>query len=211
MENSKIDLKDLKGQEWEKYRKMRKVATNNYETKEIIAFLIIEAILVIGFISILLQVAPSVRQIEVVSNYSVNQFNATVHQSSLLPIFNNINNSKGINNNTANTLTTVLQNNPKALATFATANFFYNADFQISTLLTVGVLGFIVIYWILSSILSRNEGLELPTRFKFLRNRLARLQKRDERLREYGFTEKEIAWYHAVRSELIKLELECVL
>ena len=211
MENSKIDLKDLKGQEWEKYRKMRKVATNNYETKEIIAFLIIEAILVIGFISILLQVAPSVRQIEVVSNYSVNQFNATVHQSSLLPIFNNINNSKGINNNTANTLTTVLQNNPKALATFATANFFYNAYFQISTLLIVGVFGFIVIYWILSSILSRNEGLELPTRFKFLRNRLARLQKRDERLREYGFTEKEIAWYHAVRSELIKLELECVL
>ena len=211
MENSKIDLKDLKGQEWEKYRKMRKVATNNYETKESIAFLIIEAILVIGFISILLQVAPSVRQIEVVSNYSVNQFNATVHQSSLLPIFNNINNSKGINNNTANTLTTVLQNNPKALATFATANFFYNAYFQILTLLIAGVFGFIVIYWFLSSILSRNEGLELPTRFKFLRNRLARLQKRDERLREYGFTEKEIAWYHAVRSELIKLELECVL
>lgn len=31
---------------------------------------------------------------------------------------------------------------------------------------------------------------------------------RDENLKAYGYTKQEIAWYHKVRSELIKLELE---
>ena len=52
---------------------------------------------------------------------------------------------------------------------------------------------------------------ELPRRFKGLQRRISYVQKREEKLKKYGFTKREITWYHAVRSELIKLGLEYTL
>ena len=78
--------------------------------------------------------------------------------------------------------------------------------FDLSTLLT---LVFIVVFYIL--FITNTNSSEVPRIYKYFKRRLNRLAERDENLRQYGFMEHEIAWYHAVRSELIKLEMDYVM
>ena len=152
MENTKVDLKKLNEQDWEKYRKMRKVASRQKLNAEIVAALVIGIFLValvVGFIYIS---ASALNHANALANYSNNQTVAVLHNLNI-PI----------------------------ILLFA---LFYTIFFTSMT----------------------SSG--IPRTYKYFRKELNRLAERDENLRAYGYTEQEIAWYHAIRSELIKLELE---
>ena len=207
MKNPNIDLKKLNGQDWEDYRKMHKIATRPRSYIPIIGYFLLAIIVVVYFVYAIIQISAFGTPLGRAENYSLNQLNASLHPqvSSIL----NYTNPKGINNNTVNTLITTLQKSPKALAAFAVASFFFAALSLNLLLLIVVIVGFMIVYWIFFEwIPNAGSKVELPERFKSLERRLSRIQSRDNNLRLYGYTEQEIAWYHAVRSELIKLELE---
>ena len=207
MKNPNIDLKKLNGQDWEDYRKMHKIATRPRSYIPIIGYFLLAIIVVVYFVYAIIQISAFGTPLGRAENYSLNQLNASLHPqvSSIL----NYTNPKGINNNTANTLITTLQKSPKALAAFTVASFFV-AAFSLNLLLLLAVTAALaIVYWVFFIWLPDiDTEFVLPEHLKGLERRLSRIQSRDNNLRLYGYTEQEIAWYHAVRSELIKLELE---
>ena len=201
MENTKVDLKKLNEQDWEKYRKMRKVASRRKINAEIVAALVVGIFLValvVGFIYIS---ALALNHADALANYSNNQTVAVLHN--LNTSFNGTDYLRWTNA-TLSTLISSMKNNPKALSAFAVNTYttmqsnFYLSMFLILVLFIVFVEVFVM---------SLGSS-EIPTTYKYFRKGLNRLAERDENLRAYGYTEQEIAWYHAIRSELIKLELE---
>lgn len=207
MEKQKIDLKNMNEQEWEKYRKMHKVASRPTSIISPIFYyaLVIVLIFVMGYY--IVQISAVSISLLNMANYSANQFNASLPSSIALML--NINNSKNLNNNTVNALIGILQKSPKASATLAGTNFFlelYSIDI---IFILFGAIGLIVVCLVFFVWIPNTDNkFKLPTCFSTLKNTIYYVQKRDKKLREYGFTEQEIAWYHAVRSELIKLEIE---
>lgn len=196
MENQEINLAKINEQDWEKYRKMNKVASRPSTTEKVITiFYVIFAIGILVAIAYnLLQTSNRQAMIANIANYSANQFYASSH--SQLPL--------SINNNTANALIATLQKSPKASATFAVATFFF-------IVIIISAVFVITYFMLFAWIPSLGTEPELPRRFKGLQRRISYVQKREEKLKKYGFTKREIAWYHAVRSELIKLGLEYTL
>jgi predicted PurR-regulated permease PerM len=201
MENTKVDLKKLNEQDWEKYRKMRKVASRQKLNAEIVAALVIGIFLValvVGFIYIS---ASALNHADALANYSNNQTVAVMHN-----LNTNFNGTGYLHwtNTTLSTLISAMKNNPKALSAFAVntyttmQSYFYLSIFLI-------VLLFALFYTIFFTSITSSG---IPRTYKYFRKELNRLAERDENLRVYGYTEQEIAWYHAIRSELIKLELE---
>ena len=212
MENQEINLAKINEQDWEKYRKMNKVASRPSTTEKVIT--IFYAIVAIGILVAiaynLLQTSNRQAMIANIANYSANQFYASSHSQLLLNV--NYSNPKGINNNTANALIATLQKSPKASATFAVATFFLDVFFTNMFIVIIITVVLVITYSMLFEwIPSLGTEPELPRRFKGLQRRISYVQKREEKLKKYGFTKREIAWYHAVRSELIKLELEYTL
>lgn len=204
MENQEINLAKINEQDWEKYRKMNKVASRPSTTEKVITiFYVIFAIgIIVAIAHNLLQTSNRQAMITNIANYSANQFYASSH--SQLPL--------SINNNTANALIATLQKSPKASATFAVATFFLDVFFINMFIVIIISAVFVITYFMLFAwIPSLGTEPELPRRFKGLQRRISYVQKRDEKLKKYGFTKREITWYHAVRSELIKLELEYTL
>jgi hypothetical protein len=207
MEKQKIDLKNMNEQEWEKYRKMHKVASRPTSIISPIFYyaLVIVLIFVMGYY--IVQISAVSISLLNMANYSANQFNASLPSSIALML--NINNSKNLNNNTVNALMGILQKSPKASATLAGTNFFlelYSIDIIFILFGAIGLIVVCLVFFVW--IPNPDNKFKLPTRFCILKNTIYYVQKRDKKLREYGFTEQEIAWYHAVRSELIKLEIE---
>ena len=202
MENTKVDLKKLKEQDWEKYKKMRKVAERRKITSRYFATLILAVVIGLGIGGgLILAFISSAGNTGGLANYASNQTVAVLHNLNIS--FNNTNYIHWTNA-TLSTLISTMKTNPKALRTFAVStyttmqSYFYLSMFLIFALF----LAFYVIF-----LVSLNSS-EIPKTYKYFKRELNRLAERDENLRKYGFTESEIAWYHAVRSELIKLELE---
>ena len=201
MENTKVDLKKLKEQDWEKYKKMRRVASRRKITSGNIAVVAVVAILIGLMVGALFIFSSAVHHATTLANYSNNQTVAVLHN---LNISFNRTTYAYWTNATLSTLISTMKSNPKVLSTFAVntyttmQSYFYLSMFLIFALF----LTFYVIF-----LVSSNSS-EIPRTYKYFKRELNRLAERDENLRKYGFTEPEIAWYHAVRSELIKLELE---
>ena len=201
MENTKVDLKKLNEQDWEKYKKMRRVASRRKITSGNIAVVAVVAILIGLMVGALFIFSSAVHHATTLANYSNNQTVAVLHN---LNISFNRTTYAHWTNATLSTLISTMKTNPKALSTFAVntyttmQSYFYLSMFLISA----SFLAFYIIF-----LISSNSS-EIPKTYKYFKRELNRLAERDENLRKYGFTEPEIAWYHAVRSELIKLELE---
>ena len=199
---TKIDLDKLNEQDWGKYRNMRKVA---FRTKTIgntalagLALAVILIGLIVGGLLIFLAAAGHAN---VLAYYSNNQTVALLHNSNTS--FNNSNYTHWTNA-TLSTLISAMKNNPKALSAFAVNTYTtMQSYYYLNMFLIVAV--FILIITVFFSI---PYLWSIPRTYKYFRKELNRLAERDENLRVYGYTEHEIAWYHAVRSELIKLELE---
>ena len=201
MKNKKIDLKRLNEQDWERYRKMDEIASRRSVVVDVFywtsAFIII---IVMGYI--LIHASISKHPLNQLRNYSIQQFNVATQSQNLSQIYSSIRQGTitGINNNTVNSLITSIQENPRVAASFAVASFFLNDDLAYTMLFVFLAALFVGVY--------SNNKIELSRNFKTLRRYIASLQKREANLREYGFAAEEIAWYYAVRSELIKLKLE---
>ena len=202
MENTKVDLKKLKEQDWEKYKKMRKVAERRKITSRYFATLILAVVIGLGIGGgLILAFISSAGNTGGLANYASNQTVAVLHNLNIS--FNNTNYIHWTNA-TLSTLISTMKSNPKALSTFAVStyatmqSYFYLSMFLITVLL--------VVFYIL--FLTNTNSIGISRTYKYFKRELNRLAERDENLRKYGFTEPEIAWYHAVRSELIKLELE---
>ena len=209
MGNKKIDLKRLTEQDWERYRKMDKIASRRSVVVDVFywtsAFIII---IVMGYI--LIHASISQHPLNQLTNYSIQQFNVATQSQNLSQIYSiRQGTMMGINNNTVNSLITSIQENPRVAASFSVASFFLNDDLAYAMLFAFLAELFIGVYWFLFIYIpNSNNKIELPRNFKTLRRYIASLQKREANLREYGFAAEEIAWYYAVRSELIKLKLE---
>ena len=202
MENTKIDLKKLKEQDWEKYKKMRRVASRRKITSRYFATLILAVVIGLGIGGgLILAFNSSAGNTGGLANYASNQTVAVLHNLNIS--FNNTNYVHWTNA-TLSILISTMKTNPKALSTFAVStyatmqSYFYLSMFLITVLL--------VVFYIL--FLTNTNSIGISRTYKYFKRELNRLAERDENLRKYGFTEPEIAWYHAVRSELIKLELE---
>ena len=201
MENTKVDLKKLKEQDWEKYKKMRKVAERRKITSRYFATLILAAAvfyaigggLILAFIS-------SAGNTGGLANYASNQTVAVLHNLNIS--FNNTNYIHWTNA-TLSTLISTMKSNPKALSTFAVSTY---ATMHSYLYLSMFLIVLLVVFYTLSP--TNTNSIGISRTYKCFKRELNRLAERDENLRKYGFTESEIAWYHAVRSELIKLELE---
>ena len=200
MENTKVDLKKLNEQDWEKYRKMRKVASRQKLNAEIVAALVIGIFLVALVVGLYIS-ASALNHANALANYSNNQTVAVLHN--LNTSFNGTDYLRWTNA-TLSTLISAMKNNPKALSAFAVntyatvQSYFYLSNFLI-------ILLFALFYTIFFTSMTSSG---IPRTYKYFRKELNRLAERDENLKAYGYTEQEIAWYHAIRSELIKLELE---
>ena len=201
MENTKVDLKKLNEQDWEKYRKMRKVAARRKMTGQHVAGLILAVIAIAAIVGVMYVFSSAATHATTLADYSNNQTVAILHN---LNISFNRTNYANWTNTTLSTLISAMRNHPKALSAFAVntyttmQSYFYLSMFLILAL-------FIVFYLVFVMSLGSSE---IPTTYKYFRKELNRLAERDENLRAYGYAEQEIAWYHAIRSELIKLELE---
>ena len=202
MENTKVDLKKLKEQDWEKYKKMRKVAERRKITSRYFATLILAVVISLGIGGgLILAFNSSAGNTGGLATYASNQTVAVLHNLNIS--FNNTNYVHWTNE-TLSILISTMKTNPKALSTFAVStyatmqSYFYLSMFLITVLL--------VVFYIL--FLTNTNSIGISRTYKCFKRELNRLAERDENLRKYGFTEPEIAWYHAVRSELIKLELE---
>ena len=202
MENTKVDLKKLKEQDWEKYKKMRKVAERRKITSRYLATLILAVVIgsAIG-IGLILAFNSSAGNTASLANYASNQTVAVLHNLNIS--FNNTNYIHWTNA-TLSTLISTMKTNPKALSTFAVSTYATMQSYFILSMFLITVL--LVVFYIL--FLTNTNSIGISRTYKYFKRELNRLAERDENLRKYGFTEPEIAWYHAVRSELIKLELE---
>ena len=201
MENTKIDLKKLNEQDWEKYKKMRKVASRQKITSGNIAVVAVVAILIGLMVGALFIFSSAVHHATTLANYSNNQTVAVLHNLNIS--FNNTNYIHWTNA-TLSTLISTMKTNPKALSTFAVSTYATMQSYFILSMFLITVL--LVVFYIL--FLTNTNSIGISRTYKYFKRELNRLAERDENLRKYGFTEPEIAWYHAVRSELIKLELE---
>ena len=201
MDNTKVNLKKLNEQDWGKYKKMRKVASRRKINAEIVAALVVGIFLVVlvgGFIYIS---ASASGHANALANYASNQSAAVMHTMNI-----SFNGSEYLHwtNATLSTLISTMKNNPKALSAFAVNTY---TTMQSNFYLSMFVLVMFFLLFIDIFLLGGSSWL-LPKTYKQFKRKLNRLPERDENLRAYGYTEQEIAWYHAVRSELIKLELE---
>lgn len=201
MENTKVDLKKLKEQDWEKYKKMRKVASRQKITSGNIAVVAVVAILIGLMVGALFIFSSAVHHATTLANYSNNQTVAVLHN---LNISFNRTTYAHWTNATLSTLISTMKTNPKALSTFAVSTYATMQSYFILSMFLITVL--LVVFYIL--FLTNTNSIGISRTYKYFKRELNRLAERDENLRKYGFTESEIAWYHAVRSELIKLELE---
>ena len=202
MENTKIDLKKLNESDWEKYRKMQKVASRKKITSGQIAGLLIALGLLAVFIGVGIGISTlAMGHANVLAYYSNNQTVALLHN---LNISFNGTDYAHWTNATLSTLISAMKNNPKALSAFAVntyttmQSYFYLGMFLIVAVFILTITVFFSIPYLWS----------IPKTYKYFREKLDRLAERDENLKAFGFSSQEIAWYHAVRSELIKLELE---
>ena len=202
----KTDLDKLNEQDWEKYEKMRKVAVRHSPILKIAYYSLATALILLIFYATLHSVTFE-NLLAHGANYSLNQFNISVHSQVSLML--NYNNTKGINNSTANSLIVTLEKSPATSAAFAVLNFFNSALLFNTLLILLSAIVTFALYWFFFFWFpTLSDTLELPRTFKRLKYLRLQIQKRDENLKAYGYTEQEIAWYHAIRSELIKLELE---
>ena len=202
MENTKVDLKKLNEQDWEKYKKMRKVAARRKITGRYLATLILAVVIGVGIaVGLIGALNLMGGNTAVLANYASNQTFAVLHNLNI-----SFNGTDYIHwtNATLSTLISTMKNNPKALSTFAVNTYAtMQSDFFLFTVLFVVILivGYLMFF-------SGSSEWYIPQYYKNFKIRLDRLAERDENLRAYGYTAQEIAWYHAVRAELIKLELE---
>lgn len=206
MENTKIDLERMNEQDWEKYRKMRKVAQRRKTNWESVVFscMILIALGAVVFL-LIYQPAQSLGKLTLLANYTLNQFNASVHSSNIIStLYAGHISPVTLSNATINKTITVIASNPKASSAFAVATYL---SLQMLALLFVAVLGSLLFIYLLA-VISQGSAIELPRTYRSLCRYKSRIKERDENLRKYGFTENEIAWYHAVRAELIKQTVE---
>lgn len=206
MENTKIDLERMNEQDWERYRKMRKVAQRRKTSWESVVFscMILIALGAIVFL-LIYQPLQGLGKLTLLANYTLNQFNASVHSSNIIPISHSISTtSVTLSNAIINKTITVIASNPKASSAFAVATYL---SLQMLALLLIVVMGSLLFIYFLA-VISQDSAIELPRTYRTLCRYRSRIKERDENLRKYGFTENEIAWYHAVRAELIKQTVE---
>ena len=201
MENTKVDLKKLNEQDWGKYKKMRKVASRRKITGSLLATLLLAVLIGVGIGGGLIIAFNSMAgNTAILANYAGNQTVAVLHNLNI-----SFNGSDYLHwtNATLSTLISTMKNNPKALSTFAVNTYatMQSYSFLFAFLFTVIL---VVVYLLFFSV----PSLPISQDYKYFKRKLNRLAERYENLRAYGYTEQEIAWYRAVRSELIKLELE---
>ena len=201
MENTKVDLKKLNEQDWGKYKKMRKVASRRKITGSLLATLLLAVLIGVGIGGGLIIAFNSMAgNTAILANYAGNQTVAVLHNLNI-----SFNGSDYLHwtNATLSTLISTMKNNPKALSTFAVNTYatMQSYFFLFAFLFTVIL---VVVYLLFFSV----PSLPISQDYKYFKRKLNRLAERYENLRAYGYTEQEIAWYRAVRSELIKLELE---
>ena len=202
MENTKVDLKKLNEQDWGKYKKMRKVASRRKITGSLLATLLLAVLIGVGTGGdLIIAFNSTAGNTAILANYAGNQTVAVLHNLNI-----SFNGSDYLHwtNATLSTLISTMKNNPKALSTFAVNTYatMQSYSFLFAFLFTVVIL--VVVYLLFFSV----PSLPISQDYKYFKRKLNRLAERYENLRAYGYTEQEIAWYRAVRSELIKLELE---
>ena len=203
MENTKVDLKKLNEQDWGKYKKMRKVASRRKITGSLLATLLLAVLIGVGIGGGLIIAFNSMAgNTAILANYAGNQTVAVLHNLNI-----SFNGSDYLHwtNATLSTLITAMKNNPKALSTFA-VSVYANMQSYFFLFMFLFIVIFVVSYYLL--FFSGSSELSISQDYKYFKQKLNRLTERDENLKAYGYTEQEIAWYHAIRSELIKLELE---
>ena len=198
---TKIDLGKLTGLDWEKYKKMHRVAFRQKINTETVIVIILGIILLALTVGIIYPFVSALNHANRLTNYSSNQTIVLLHN---LNTSFNITNYTHWTNATLTNLISAMRNNPKALSAFTVntyttmQSYFYLCGFSIVALLILFCIMFFT-YTNLSGI---------PVTYTYFRKKFNRLTERDGKLKAYGYTEQEIVWYHAVRAELIKLELD---
>ena len=156
MENTKVDLKKLKEQDWEKYKKMRKVAERRKITSRYFATLILAVVIGLGIGGgLILAFISSAGNTGGLANYASNQTVAVLHNLNIS--FNNTNYIHWTNA-TLSTLISTMKTNPKALSTFAVSTYATMQSYFILSLF--------------SSLLKYLYVLEIPIELVLVRNRM---------------------------------------
>ena len=201
---TKIDLNKMNEQDWKKYSKMHKVAERRKITGRFLATLILAFVVAIGIVvGLIIAFSSAAGNTGILANYASNQTITIMHNLNIS--FNSTNYIHWTNAMLSNLIST-MKNNPKALSTFAVNTY---ATMQSYFFLFTFLYTLIIIIIFFLMLFGDSSELHIPKYYyKSLKMRLTRLAERDENLKVYGYTGQEIAWYHAVRAELIKLELE---
>ena len=205
--NKKIDLNTMNEQDWEKYNKMRKVASRKEVVANIISIFFIVGIFlfIVGiFLGFINSSFPLIKHQSSLANYSTNQTNYLLHNLNI----SSINNTANWNNSTLTTLILSMKNNPKLLSTFAVNTYTTTQNEFYIILMIIILLIFLAICLKIIDIIGSGENFFLTKRYKFFKKQLKILAEKDANLKAYGFTEQEIVWYHTIRGEMIKLEIE---
>ena len=205
MENERINLDKISELEWEKYGKMRKVAQRRKIRAEHVFGGALIASAFVFLIWFMFHPIMAMNHVGLAANYTFNQFNASVHGSNTIVTMSLLH-PGNLSNTTINRTITVLASNPKALSAFTVMVFL---DVGIFALLIVAVMGLFLFIDLIIAVFQDQR--ELPYTYRTLQKFRFRIAERDANLKAFGFTPQEIAWYHAVRSELIKLEMDYVM
>lgn len=192
----------MKGKDWDKYQKMRKIASKG----SINIGSIIYAAIGIGVIVFILFIMVQSANISVSVNHSLNYASGQLN-ASIYPLKFNVYKTNPTN---MNNLILTLKNNPKAQAEFALTYALASADNSIiNSLMSTALLALIAIL-VFFIWLPDSGDFELPRRFNTVQTYLKTRQKAEANLKKYGYTQEEIEWYYNVQSELIKLQLGLV-
>ncbi len=206
---AKINLEKLNEKDWEKYRKMDKVARRTKGISASAVFSIFVFLMVVALL-ITTVVFPlnTVAHLNKLANYSFNQFNTSI-SSSQIKLSNNITSTIFLSNATVNTLITTLTSNPKASSALSIYSYLSEGEF----IYMVGILMCLVIILFIFGVLffGSTETIRLPHTYKQLQMCKNIIKGRTTNLTKFGFSQEDTDWYYAVRSELIKLKIDSIL
>lgn len=204
---AKINLEKLNEKDWEKYRKMDKVARRTKGISADTVVLIGLTLIIIVFLVIIEgKTVPEIAHLNNMANYSFNQLTTSIH-SSQIGFTNNNTLSSLLSNSSVSRLITVLSSNPKALSAFIIYLFLEGGIFALGGGFVI-VIMFILMYF---NMLSTPTPIKLPHTYKQLQMCKNIIKESNSNLTTFGFTREEINWYYMVRSELIKLKIDSIL
>ena len=196
-----MDIKKITERDWEKYKRMRKIATSNVQ---FYLYILLYLAVIIIFVVAILNLNSTIRQMPSLNTSAIPALSMTNH--TLLPL-NALNNSKAYNQ----TLATLISNNTKQaqailyVASMSTVGILLGVVISMLALLFVMMIALAAIdNWFFSPIRDK------PTSYKHLRrsleNKERQKQEMTNRLLAANYTEKDVAWYFDMEDSLKKYD-----